>query len=83
VKHDGRALTEEAINRIQKDIFNGLYLDQDISRLFESLYLQRKILRTMFNLFHREPLRLVSVADPLRNSILAHYKELVSMEDDQ
>ncbi len=78
---DGRALKESETTRIQKDILNGLYDDQDIHRLFQTIYLQRKILQALFNLFHQEPLRLVSLADPIRNSTLAHYKELVSMED--
>lgn len=83
MKPDGRALKDEAIAKIQQDIFNGLYNDHDIHRLFESIYLQRKILRALFNLFQTEPMRLVSTADPIRNSTLAHYKELVSIEDNR
>ncbi len=81
MKNDGRALADTEVERIRNDVFIGLYNDKDIDRLFQTIYLQRKILRAMFNLFKREPLRLVSVADPVRNSVLAHFKELVSMED--
>lgn len=79
--NDGRALTDREVEKIREDVYAGLYNDRDIDRLFQTIYLQRKILRAMFNLFKREPLRLVSVADPVRNSVLAHFKELVSMED--
>ncbi len=79
--NDGRGLTEDEINQISKNLFEGLYNDRDIDRLIQTIYLQRKILRAMFNLFRPEPLRLVSTADPIRNSTLAHFKELVSMED--
>lgn len=80
--NDGRALTENEIERIRKDVLIGLSQDHDLDRLFQTIYLQRKILKAMFDLFKREPMRLVSVADPIRNSVLTHYKELVSMEDD-
>lgn len=83
MNHEGRALTEDALLKIQKDIFLGLYNDTDINRMFESLFLQRKILRALFNLFRSEPLSRVSIADPVRNSTLAHFKYLVSMEDRQ
>ena len=79
--NEGRAMTESDIARIRQDAFNGLYNDRDIDRLFQTIYLQRKILRALFNLFQQEPLRLVSTADPIRSSTLAHFKELVSMED--
>ena len=62
-------------------LLRGYYDDADIARLFETIAIQRKVLRELFNLFKREPFRLISVADPIRNSVLAHYKELVSMED--
>lgn len=81
MNHDGRALTDEQVERIRKDFFSGLYNDQDVDKLFQTIYLQKRILRALFNLFHQEPLRLVSLADAIRNSTLAHYKELVSMED--
>ncbi len=79
--NDGRALTERDVDRIRGDVLLGLYNDHDLDKLFQTIYLQKKILRAMFNQFKREPLRLVSVADPIRNSVLAHFKELVSMED--
>lgn len=79
--NDGRALTDKEVERIREDVYVGMYNDRDLDRLFNTIYLQRKILSAMFNLFKREPLRLVSVADPVRNSILAHYRELVSMDE--
>ncbi len=81
MNYDGRALNDSQVNKIREDFFLGLYNDQDLEKLFQTIYLQKKILRAMFNLFKREPLRLVSTADPIRNSILAHYKELVSIEE--
>lgn len=79
--NDGRSLTDNEVERIRKDFFLGLTNEPDIDRLFQTIYLQKKILRAMFDLFRQEPLRLVSVADPIRNSTLAHFKELVSVED--
>jgi len=79
--NDGRALTDEDFESIQKDFCRGLSNDKDIHRLFETIYVQRRVLRELFNLFKQEPLRRVSTADPIHNSTLAHFKELVSMED--
>ncbi len=81
MNHDGRALRDDQVETIRKDMYEGLYNDRDIEALINTIYLQKKILRAMFDLFHAEPLRLVSTADPIRNSSLAHFKELVSMED--
>lgn len=81
MNHDGRALDSRTIERIQKDIFSGLYNDIEIARLFETIAIQRKVLHEVLNLFKSEPLRLVSIAEPIRNSTLAHFKELVSLED--
>lgn len=81
MNHDGRALCDDQVERIRKDVFEGLYNDRDLDALFQTIYLQKKILKAMFELFHSEPLRLVSLADPIRNSTLAYFKELVSMED--
>lgn len=81
---DGRALSEQEIGAIQRNIYAGLYYDAEIDRLFESILVQRRVLDILFGLFVQEsPLRRVSVANPIRNSELAHLKELVSMEDDQ
>lgn len=79
--NDGRALTPRETEAIQKNVFIGCYHDHELIRLFETIEVQRRVLRELFNLFKSEPLRLVSTADPIRNSTLAHFKELVSMED--
>lgn len=79
--NDGRALTEKELEQIRHNIFIGMSNEIEISRLIETIGVQRRVLRELFNLFHREPLKLVSFADPIRNSTLAHFKELVSMED--
>ncbi len=81
MNRDGRALTETAIQEIQHNIFNGLYNDWEVNKLFETIRIQRNVLRELFNLFKTEPMRLVSTADPIRHSQLAHFKELVSLED--
>lgn len=81
IHNDGRALTPEQTEAIQKNVFIGCYHDHELLRLFETIDVQRRVLRELFNLFHREPLRLVSTADTVRNSTLDHFKELVSMED--
>ena len=78
---DGRALDEAQLEAIQHNIFIGLYNDWEINRLFETIQIQRKVLRELFNKYTAEPLRLVSIADPIRNSELRHFKELVSLED--
>ena len=79
--NDGRALTPDQLDDIQGNVFRGCYHDHELIRLFETITVQRRVLREMFNLFKSEPLRLVSTADPIRCSTLAHFKELVSMED--
>jgi hypothetical protein len=81
LNHDGRALTEKELEAIQKNIFQGCYHDAELLRLFETIAVQRKVLHDVLTLFKSESFRLVSTADPIRNSTLAHFKELVSMED--
>ncbi len=80
--NDGRALTEREVDDIQENIYRGVFNDHEIDRVFETIRVQRQILREMFNLFKQEsPLRRVSVTDPIANSQLAFFKERVSMED--
>lgn len=78
---DGRALTEREFEQIQKNFCTGCYHDGEIARLFETIIVQRSVLCQMFDLFKGDPLRRVSVADPIRNSQLSYFKELVSLED--
>jgi hypothetical protein len=78
---DGRALDPRELEAIQKNIFRGCYHDHEIVRLFETIEVQRRVLRRMFNLFKSENCSRVLVADPIRNSQLVYFKELVSMED--
>ncbi len=80
MNHDGRAMSERELEEIERDVFAGLYNDKQINRMAATIRVQKRVLRELFNLFHAEPLRLVSNADPIRNSQLAHLKELVSME---
>lgn len=80
--HDGRALTDEEVAGIQRNVFRGCYHDREIDRLFETIRVQRRVLCELFKMFKQEsPLRRVSVAEPIVNSQLAHLKELVSLED--
>lgn len=80
--NDGRALTEEEVASIQTNFFRGCYHDREIDRLFETIRIQRHVLKEMLALFKQEsPLRRVSVTDPIPNSQLNHFKELVSLED--
>ncbi len=81
--NDGRALNDRELLTIQKNIWQGCYHDHEIARLFETIAVQKKVLHEVLNLFKSEPLRLVSTAEPIRNSTLAHFKELVSLEDRQ
>lgn len=81
MNQDSRALTESEIEKIQHNIFNGLYNDWELTKLFITIQIQRNVLRQLFNLFTTEPMRLVSTSDPIRNSNLTHLKELVSIED--
>lgn len=78
---DKRALCERECEEIQRNIYRGCYHDKEIDRLFESIIIQRQVLRELFDLFKREPLRRVSTAEPVPNSQLTHLKELVAMED--
>lgn len=79
--NDGRALTEREIEKIKFNFYGAVYNDHEIERLFQTIAIQRQVLRQLFNYFMREPLRRVSTAEPVRNSDLDHLKELVSMED--
>jgi hypothetical protein len=80
--HDGRALTEKEMEDIQRNVYAGLFYPDEINRLFETIVVQKRVLKEMLGMFKQEtPLRRVSVADPIRNSQLAHFKELVAMED--
>ncbi len=80
--NDGRALTEKEVDEIQQNVFRGCYHDRELDRLFETIRVQRKVLRELLVMFKQEsPLRRVSIADPIVNSQLAHYKELVSLDD--
>ena len=81
MKDDGRALTEEDVRGIQRDIFLGLYNDRHLDRIIQTIDVQRRVLKILFSKFAYVPLRLYSVADPIRNSELAHLKELVALED--
>lgn len=79
--NDGRALSEKELDAIEAKFFKGSMEDQESIRLFETIRVQRRVLQEFFKMFHAEPLRRVSTADPVRNSTLDHFKELVSMED--
>ena len=81
MNQDGRAITEKDAERIQHNVYLGLYNDSEIHKLFETIHIQRRVLRDLFNFFKSEPLSRVSIAEPVRNSELSHLKELVSMED--
>lgn len=81
---DRPGLTDEEITDIQKKFYSGCYDDSEINRLFETILVQRQVLRELFALFIQEsPLRRVSVAEPVRNSQLAYLKELVSMDGEK
>jgi hypothetical protein len=79
--NDGRALSEAEFERIQRDFFSGIYSDQDLARVFETVIIQRRVLREVFGLFRAPPLRRYSHVDPIPNSQLVYLKELVSMEE--
>lgn len=81
MNHDGRGLSERDIERIQRDFMNGLYNDQDLHRIFETVLLQRRVLREIFNHFQSPMLKRYSFVEALPNSQLAHWKELVNMEE--
>jgi hypothetical protein len=79
--NDGRALTPRETEAIQKNVFIGCYHDHELIRLFETIEVQRRVLRQLFDNYKSEPMRRVSTAEPINNSSLAHLKELVSMEN--
>ena len=81
MQHDGRALNDNAVDRIQTRFYKGIYDDHEIERVFESIRVQRKVLRELFNLFQEVPGTRESITDAIRNSTLRHFKELVAMED--
>lgn len=77
----GRAANDDAINRIELNYFAGLHGDRDVGHLIESVKIQRRALRKLFDYFKKKPFHSVHVADPVVSSELTHLKELVSMED--
>ncbi len=80
--NDTIALTERETDEIQKNFYRGCYHDREIDRLFETIHIQRRVLKELLALFKQEsPLRRVSVADPIPNSQLAYYCEMVSLPD--
>ncbi len=79
--NDGRALTDEEIAEIQKNFFRGCYHDNEVVRLFETIMIQRRVLRELFDLYKTDIIRRVDNADPIRHSALVHLKELVSLDD--
>lgn len=81
--NDGRALTDNGVERIQKRFYKGNVDDHEINRLFETIKVQRQVLSALFKLFQEHPTRRESVTDPVRNSTLAYFKERVAMEDPQ
>ncbi len=76
-----KALTDVELQEIHKNVCLGFYDDKEIGRLIDTIMVQRRVLRELFNLWTREPLRRVSTAEPVPNSQLTYLKELVSMED--
>ena len=81
---DGRALTEKDLQALQRDFFNGIPDDRELARLFETVHVQRRVLRELLKLFYREnPLSNNYVTDAVRHSTLAHFKELVCLEDER
>lgn len=81
MKKPERALSERELEQIEKRFFEGESSDADFNRMIFTLRAQRRVLSTLFEYFKSEPLRRVSVSEPVRNSELAHLKELVAMEN--
>ena len=80
--HNGeRALTEQEVLKIHTNIYAGMYDDREINDLFQTIRLQKIILRSMFNLFHEEPLKLNVTPDTIRLATLREWKYLSGMED--
>lgn len=80
-QRDGCGLNDREIEAVQRNFYRGIFNDREIDRLFETIRIQRRVLKELFGLWYKEPLRRVSTAEPVPNSQLAHLKELVSMED--
>lgn len=79
--NDGRALTGDEVEEIQRNFFRGCYHDREIDRLFGTIRIQRQVLQELFDLFKTDALQRVYNPDSIRHSALAHLKELVSLED--
>jgi hypothetical protein len=78
---DGRALTDREVEAIQKRFYAGLQNDREVARLFQTIFVLRKVVRELLKLFVKEPFRRVHTAEPVLNSVLAHFKELAALED--
>lgn len=81
--NDGRALSAHDIERIQKDVYAGIYNIDDVAALFNTIRVLRLAASTMMKKFKAEPLRRVATAEPLRNSELCYWRELSSIEEDE
>ena len=79
--HDGRALSDKELERIQKTFYEGTLDDADAARLFETILVLRQVTRELLSRYHREPMRRVSTADPIPNSALDHLRERASLDD--
>jgi len=75
-----RAISKDALTQYEKNYVTGLLGETEMRRLLESARVYREVLKILFGYFKHEPLRTISVADPVPNSELMYLKELVCME---
>ncbi len=77
-----RALSDEELHAIEINFYRGLYNDEEVKQLLDTVRILRTILRTMFSHWTNEPLLTISTADPVRTIALAELKKLAAMESE-
>ena len=76
-----RALTARRLKDIEDGYWTSTITDNEIMLLIESAKIYRDSVRYLVGLFQREPLKLISLADPIRNDTLDEIKQRCALED--
>jgi hypothetical protein len=75
-----RGLSPEALEEIEVNFYRGMASDMEVRRLIETIHMQRRVLETLFGYFTHVPLRIISMADPVRTATLDELRRMVCME---
>lgn len=76
-----RVLSDAEIQLIEDHSERGLYGKMEIHRLLVTVRTQRAVLKTLFKLFHLDPLAVLVQADTIRKRTLQELKDIVRIDD--